>query len=1257
MKDQSLLNLFASQNIQNLLPERSRQILASGEGDDDPPPPPTEPPPEEERKKGPPRPLPDPPRLPSDWAENSATKVYALFIGINEYRGDIPDLSGCAQDVNFLETYLGKYRGNPENEEETILVTSTDPEVPSITIVKSGRLRLCTALNQQATYENLLQAFDAFADFLSADGATGKDSFWFHFSGHGTEQYTAEEFYRPRDAEGNQLDSLAPNGKDQCLVCHNPDGGLNGVLLADKEIAVFLQKVHNKVPLTSENQRLHVVVTLDCCHSGTGTRDLPFVEGFRNRNHKIFESRNWEDSAVESGARRPIGSYYNGYYADNLANGLKIPQSPHILIAASDNQEVAGEDPEGGLFTHSLQEVLSQTNAVNYIDLFTRVRTQVNKRREDQSPQYEPIDSFNPYTRFLEGWDLPGNIGLYEVWEKSTDNWQVRLGAVNGLPTDSPDKTQIIVLDADTHEVIGNPLVSEVGVQNSRIEMKYIRRRESTDDEGNTILTEEEVDLVLNPSRAYIAKLYKLPAEPFYVYAAPDLKADLETTVNEATGTDGEDLRRAWEKLENFNILWITDDKGAEEPGMIVSANEISANSRYEHSDPLNELEPFLVNQPSGSKTRRIERLLRNIQKTANWKRLLNLNNSVSELPEYLQPELVIVDKNNTETVYPTGNVVVESAPDTFIVQEGSKDAGLNYKLRFRFNENRPLGEDDKLYFYLFYLSNDSALIEFAPRGPRKVEHASITDGVFTYQPGRDEEQFFLSFLEETQQLEEEYTNRLKLLVSTEEIAFQQLEQEGFSSDRGGVRSSSDTHKMNDWQFFNFIVTMTSASTGEVFDENTEIVVNDALTIHNNGALSGRRLLGSTQTNTRSAALSNPLDQIVTACRGSLVDLDPSGTPGRYNLLELSDLENAELVDQASPLQIDLSASIAENEILLPVVVEGGRLRIIGEATGDENGAQVAIHELPSDALRIAFFKFIPNQPPTQPQLSWLRFTESGVEKRTRDLNREVEGAAKILLLIHGLIGDTRPMANALANLPGRNGLYRDQFDLVLCYDYPNFNHSLESAGTQLKGALEQAGLHSGKSLTIIADSFGGLVARQFVEREKGYELADHLILLGAPNRGAAFSQTGKTRRFAWQTLNLAVNYATGFFSHAAALQLALQASGDALNTLQEASPASNFLSELNRALRNLLQRSGSQKVRYTIFGGDAGAYLGQASEEGLVEFLNELGIAAAGNDLAVDLESILGSEQFQASFPQIEYHRVACYYLNYLNADNIGRL
>ena len=107
-------------------------------------------------------------------------------------------------------------------------------------------LRVETLLNEEATRAGII---DGFREHLAQ--ASKDDVVLFHYSGHGAQSRSAEEFKQ-----------FFNDGHDEGLVCY--DSRIeNGYDLADKELAVLLSEL---------DQSAHIVCLFDCCHAGSGTR-------------------------------------------------------------------------------------------------------------------------------------------------------------------------------------------------------------------------------------------------------------------------------------------------------------------------------------------------------------------------------------------------------------------------------------------------------------------------------------------------------------------------------------------------------------------------------------------------------------------------------------------------------------------------------------------------------------------------------------------------------------------------------------------------------------------------------------------------------------------------------------------------------------------------------------------------------------------------------------------------------------------------
>ena len=160
-------------------------------------------------------------------------RIHALLVGIDQYAYDVGPLYGCVNDVDQVHGYLR---------------SCGDPRALAVEILKDG----------DATRDNVIRAFRRHLGQAQAG-----DVALFHYSGHGARWSSAaafREFYT--------------DGKDEGLVCFDSrrPGGYD---LADKELAVLIQEVAAR--------GVHLAVTLDCCHSGSGTRNADAFRGLRSR--------------------------------------------------------------------------------------------------------------------------------------------------------------------------------------------------------------------------------------------------------------------------------------------------------------------------------------------------------------------------------------------------------------------------------------------------------------------------------------------------------------------------------------------------------------------------------------------------------------------------------------------------------------------------------------------------------------------------------------------------------------------------------------------------------------------------------------------------------------------------------------------------------------------------------------------------------------------------------------------------------------
>ncbi len=108
-------------------------------------------------------------------------------------------------------------------------------------------------------------------------------------------------------------------------------------------------------------------------------------------------------------------------------------------------------------------------------------------------------------------------------------------------------------------------------------------------------------------------------------------------------------------------------------------------------------------------------------------------------------------------------------------------------------------------------------------------------------------------------------------------------------------------------------------------------------------------------------------------------------------------------------------------------------------------------------ALKMAFFKMVIKQNTTT--LSWVSFHKDGTITRNEEgIAEQVSNAQRVLLCMHGIIGDTEEMLRSLHLMKDPNDhsfAALKHYDLVLAFDYENLNTPIENTALSLEKIIE----------------------------------------------------------------------------------------------------------------------------------------------------------------------------------------------------------
>ena len=351
--------------------------------------------------------------------------LYALLVGIDGYLVPQP-LNGCVADVRDYEEFL---RGRIDHE--------------------AYHLHLRTLIDADATRTAVLAGL---REHLGQAGP--KDSALFVFCGHGSQQPSLNS-------------RIEPDGLDETLVCY--DSRLGGSDLADKEIARWLEEL--------SPGGAHILVILDCCHSGSGTRDgvaadgAALVANVRSAPRRFDPGPAGYAPALKGGTRN--------------ASGWMLPAANrHVLMAACGSAEKAAEVRSGtrirGAFSLSLLETLRSCPAkITYSSLLESLVIAIRDRSFRQTPQLEAIDPSELDLPFLGG-GIATRPRLLSVNRQPDGRWRVNIGAMHGIPA-AGDPARILLFPRGTSpeqmrlpgSVAGRAVVTQVFATTSCVSLDF----------------------------------------------------------------------------------------------------------------------------------------------------------------------------------------------------------------------------------------------------------------------------------------------------------------------------------------------------------------------------------------------------------------------------------------------------------------------------------------------------------------------------------------------------------------------------------------------------------------------------------------------------------------------------------------------------------------------------------------------------------------------------------------------------------------
>ncbi|MEL7067779.1 MAG: caspase family protein [Cyanobacteria bacterium J06581_3] len=1072
-----------------------------------------------------------------------AKTLYALLVGINEYdrRSRIPWLKGCVNDIYGMQAYL-----------ET-RVADFDLQIKALT-------------DDQATRQGII---DGFRQHLSQAGED--DVALFYYAGHGA-QATAPEPFWP----------VSPDRMMETIVCYDSRIDSDHWDLADKELAQLIAEVDRSNP--------HIALVLDCCHSGSGTREADSSVATR-RAEPDYRIRSLESFLISPQAAQDMVAQSSTVAGTRSLSPMPIqlPVGRHVVLSACQNIEEAKEYMGGnvprGAFSYFLQESLNKANGrLSYRDLFKRTNALIRSSISAQSPQIDATHSEDLEQPFLGGAIAPHDP-YFTVSHHLDHGWVIDGGVIHGLKAPSGSEKAVLALypfDAATDQM--RDIASAIAQATATEVMPQLSKIDSA--------------APLETTETYKAVVIAMPLPPLRILLEGDTAGIEALTQAIATAGPGQQPSLYVQAAQPNTA----DAHGAEYRAIAQNDTYIIASSA--DSRPL-------VSTVQGYSPASALQVVKTLEHIARWKTIVEL---ASPSSSQIQGSVELKIYTGTQPNHENAQEITDAQIRLEYQYSQTKQTWTPGRFRIKLHNS----SNKTLYCALFYLTERFKVDVIKPDGVASttrllpgqeiwlangaVLNGSIPDVLWN--KGTTEIQDILKLIACTDEfdptlmtlgelglpgaVEAETTrslsargsaggslNRLMSRVKTRDIGF-----------------ADDTPTYDDWIANQVAFTFVRPQLTTPIEPDRPVTIGNSLSVQPHSELQANVRLTTVAQSTRDLGRSVLPPLLQNETEAFQFTQSRASDPG-LSTLELSNVSNIEAVTPQQPLRIETDMPLGEDEYVLPVAYDGEFYLPLGYGKTVDGKTQIVIERLAepvsegnrsiTGSIRIFFQKVAAKKLGEKlSQKVGLTFDYPLLAAAQRQsvagrpevvYNRDVEAlkekvaqAKTIAIYVHGIFGDTESMLpsldTAIATLENNKTPIGQLYDLVLAFDYENLNTTIDQNARLLRSRLEDIGLTAGhnKTLHIIAHSMGGLVSRWFIEQEGGNEIVNHLIMLGTPNNGSPWPQVQAG-------ITTAVTFAINGLSLVAAPLKILEGLLKRIETidvsLDQMQPGSSFLAEL----------------------------------------------------------------------------------------------
>jgi pimeloyl-ACP methyl ester carboxylesterase len=1085
--------------------------------------------------------------------------LYATLIGINTYPKQ--PLAGCIRDVLAIDQLLREQcaqQKEPLTYKPLYLLAPNDADTERIDRYNEGRSEPIKF--EAPSFENVSRK--AFAHLKAAkDG----DICVFFYSGHGSHTDAPEVFWHTKPDRQNEtivcVDSRDPN------VPEARD-------LIDKEIAYLLWDA-------LDGKDVHTLVIMDCCHSGSNTREM--ADGTDTVRYRFQPS---------SKTKIPFENYigHGDFYKVEDGNA-SIQIARYVQLAAARDTEKAREVGEGGLFTSQLIKLLrTGGTAKTYRDLVQSVAVNVRNQNQGQNPVAFAREKADMNLQFLGG-DLLPYTPTYEVrYSAVDDQWLMSGGLMYGItPPAGEARTTIKILSGEgtnKKEIDVTEVLGDVSVLNKTHMEGFDKGRSD-----------------------YKAEIVRLANSAVKIGLSKTLLADAAMTAK---------IREAFASA-SLPFIELVSDQDSEVAYLIQPTSD----NKYILTHSNSSLPLFKREADSSVFIRQVDQ----VGKWLNTIELKNLHTSFQKgdfVFAFERIEGQAINKFNRETV--TGEKW-NLSPDEEVVLSYVDNQQPAFRLSVSIAPDSTLKECFVGALYLDSMYGiESGMIQADSgrlvKNGNPLELGYVANNRFTKTIKLQiDPNYSLYNINEI-------TDYLKVFLSSHPLDLSRYRQDSLeldpeptrAIDKGLVTNDSLENEL-DWTVFDFKLrivgpnkekTLVPGSTTDFSQfaiETPEGFTAQAYAATNDDILRLQRITTAkgVDDDAQPINLIPPAtlwgDTITeVAFRGNL----DTGSDNRIQVLELRSLDGKPLVlpegkslliqpkgMEASTRSIDEEAE----EVIIPCGFDEDSKLWYPIGSSDADGT-VHIDFLPPETQGVVqgakpgaksagssvkmFFRKLFRKKKGVDVLVLHEVKKDGTWEELTDNPNRIEKELKnkpianVLLLTHGLTGDTGHMVEAMKEL---DELPRVA-DYVLTYDYENLSTPIDDAGKTLHKNLTEIGFGKPEfpKITFIAHSQGCLVSRWMVEKEGGHVYVKHLILVAGASSGSELAKLGTT---VFSMITHALNVTGPIKFALKGLTFLLKAlKADPGRALKDTNPGSPFITKLGASRQ-------ADGVRYSVIIGD----------------------------------------------------------------------